>query len=112
MAVVGAILPGIPTVPFVVLASYFFVRSSPRAHAWLLRSRWFGPHLRDWEERRGVRRSAKYTALGLMGAGLVVTWLAGLPAAITASIVTLEIVGAVIILRLPEVEPTPTPAPA
>jgi hypothetical protein len=31
MAVVGAITPGIPTAPFVVLAGYFFIRSSPEA---------------------------------------------------------------------------------
>jgi uncharacterized membrane protein YbaN (DUF454 family) len=111
MAGVGAALPGIPTVPFVVLASYFFVRSSPEAHAWLLRSRWFGTILRDWEERRGVRRGVKYTALGLMGAGLVVTSVIGLPLAVIAAIAALELVGAVIVLRLPVIdEPAPSSA--
>ena len=55
MAVVGFALPGIPGAPFVVLAGYFFIRSSPRSHAWLLQSRWFGPILRDWEQHRAVR---------------------------------------------------------
>ena len=105
LAVVGAILPGIPTVPFVVLASYFFIRSSPRTHAWLRRSRWFGPLLRDWEEHRGVKRGVKNTALGLMAVGLVITLLVGLPLAVVAMIVALEIIGLVIILRLPVIEP-------
>jgi uncharacterized membrane protein YbaN (DUF454 family) len=109
MAVVGAILPGIPTAPFVVLASYFFIRSSPTAHAWLLRSRWFGPILRDWEERRGVKRSVKYTAVGMMAAGATVTVLLGLPAPVVASILALEGIGLVIVLRLPEVEPSAPP---
>jgi uncharacterized membrane protein YbaN (DUF454 family) len=111
MAVVGAIMPGIPTAPFVILASYFFIRSSPAAHAWLWRSRWFGPILRDWEERRGVKRSVKYTAVGLMAAGVAVTLLLGLPAPVVATILALELVGLVIVLRLPEVEPA-TPSPA
>src|SRR5262249_37815428 len=55
MAVVGAITPGIPTAPFVILGGYFFIRSSPEAHQWLRQSRGFGPILRDWEEHRGVR---------------------------------------------------------
>jgi uncharacterized membrane protein YbaN (DUF454 family) len=106
MAGVGAALPGIPTVPFVLLAGYFFVRSSPAAHAWLLDSRWFGPILRDWEERRAVRRSVKYTAVGLMAVGGVVTWLLGLPRPVVASILALDLVGLVVVLRLPEVAPS------
>ena len=111
MAVVGAITPGIPTVPFVIVASYFFIRSSPSAHTWLRQSGWFGPLLRDWEEHHGVKRSVKITAIGLMAAGLTFTWLMGLPAIVTASIVALELVGLVMVVRLPVVEPE-TPAPA
>jgi uncharacterized membrane protein YbaN (DUF454 family) len=111
LAVVGAVTPGIPTAPFVLVAGYFFIRSSPAAHEWLLRSRWFGPFLRDWEERRGVKRSVKYAAVGLMGAGLVFTWLVGLPPAVLASILALEAVGLVIVLRLPVVDEPPSPTP-
>ena len=62
MAYVGAVLPGIPTTPFVLLASYCFSRSSPRLQRWLLRTPYFGHILRDWEEHRGLRRSIKITA--------------------------------------------------
>jgi uncharacterized protein len=110
LSVVGAVTPGIPTAPFVVLASYFFIRSSPKAHDWLMRSRWFGPFLRDWEEGRGVRRSVKVAAVGLMAAGAVFTWLAGLPPVVLATIWSLEAIGLVIVLRLPVVEDA-TPAP-
>lgn len=63
LGALGAILPLLPTTPFLLLASYFFVRSSPRLHAWLLRNRLFGPFLRDWEVHRGVRRPVKITAI-------------------------------------------------
>jgi uncharacterized membrane protein YbaN (DUF454 family) len=104
MAVVGAATPGIPTAPFVLLAGYFFVRSSPTAHAWLLRSRWFGQILRDWEESHGVRRSVKYGAVGLMAAGLALTLALGLPVQVVASVVALEVIGLVVVARLPTVE--------
>jgi uncharacterized membrane protein YbaN (DUF454 family) len=108
MAVVGAATPGIPTTPFVILAGYFFIRSSPAAHDWLLQSRWFGPMLRDWEEQRGVKRSVKYMAVGLIGAGMVFTSLIGLPAALVATILALEVIGLAVVLSLPVVEPTPS----
>jgi uncharacterized membrane protein YbaN (DUF454 family) len=110
MAVVGAITPGIPTVPFVVLASYFFIRSSPVAHEWLLRSRWFGQILRDWEERRGVRPAVKYTALGLIVVSLVVTLVIGFPVIVIALILALEMIGLTIVWRLPVIESRPAPS--
>src|SRR5690606_13603085 len=35
-------LPGIPTFDFVILAAFFFARSSDRFHAWLVNHRVFG----------------------------------------------------------------------
>jgi uncharacterized membrane protein YbaN (DUF454 family) len=106
MAVVGAIMPGIPTAPFVILAGYFFVRSSPEAHEWLRQSRWFGPILRDWEAHRGVRRSIRNAALALIGGGMVVTALLGLPTPLTVSIIACQVIGIAIVLRLRVVEPS------
>jgi uncharacterized membrane protein YbaN (DUF454 family) len=90
----------------VILAGYFFIRSSPAAHNWLSRSRWFGTILRDWEEHHGVSRATKAAALGLIAVGAVVTALIGLPMPLTISIFAMQFVGAVIVLRLPGVAPS------
>jgi uncharacterized membrane protein YbaN (DUF454 family) len=66
MAYLGAILPGLPTTPWVLLASYFFGRSSPRLQRWLLRTPYFGSLLNDWQQHRGMRRSKKIVASVLM----------------------------------------------
>jgi uncharacterized membrane protein YbaN (DUF454 family) len=63
LAVVGALLPGIPATPFLLLASWCFYRGSPRIHAWLHRSRQFGPMLDDWGHYHGIRRSLKRRAI-------------------------------------------------
>jgi uncharacterized membrane protein YbaN (DUF454 family) len=63
LAVVGAVLPLLPTTPFILLASWCFYRGSPRIHAWLYRSSWFGPTLDDWHHYHGIRRSLKYRAI-------------------------------------------------
>jgi uncharacterized membrane protein YbaN (DUF454 family) len=111
LAVVGAITPGIPTAPFVILAGYFFIRSSPEAHQWLRQSRWFGTLLRDWEDHRGIRRSVRNVAAGLIGGSMVVTAFLGLPMALTATIISLQVIGLAIVLRLRVIDPA-APAPA
>jgi uncharacterized membrane protein YbaN (DUF454 family) len=66
MAYVGVLTPGLPTTPWVLLASYCFSRSSPRLHRWLRRSPIFGRFIRDWEEHRGIRRPVKLFAVCLI----------------------------------------------
>jgi uncharacterized protein len=75
LAVVGAVLPLLPTTPFVLLASWCFYRGSPRIHAWLHRSKWFGPTLDDWEHYHGIRRGLKYRAIGMVLAVVAVSLL-------------------------------------
>ena len=43
LAFAGALLPLLPTTPFLLLAAYAFARSSKRLHDWLLNHRQFGP---------------------------------------------------------------------
>ncbi len=66
MAYLGAVLPGLPTTPWVLLAGYCFSRSSPRLERWLKRSPFFGRLLRDWEEHRGIRLHVKVVAVCLV----------------------------------------------
>src|SRR5262245_16318568 len=66
MAYLGAILPGLPTTPWVLLAGYCFARSSPRLEGWLKRSPIFGKLLRDWDEHRGIRGWVKVVAVCLV----------------------------------------------
>ena len=73
LAVLGAILPILPTTPFLLLASWCFYRGSPRIHAWLHRSQWFGPTLDDWHHYHGVRRSLKHRAILMVLAVTVTT---------------------------------------
>ena len=51
--------PGLPTVPFVLLAAFAAARGSQRLHGWLLAHRQFGPMIRDWQAHGAVSRRAK-----------------------------------------------------
>ena len=66
LALAGVVLPGLPTTPFLLLASWLFVRSSPSLHARLESSRLFGPYLKRYRERGGVTAKGKTMIVILM----------------------------------------------
>ncbi|MBA4161782.1 MAG: DUF454 domain-containing protein [Novosphingobium sp.] len=71
---VGAVLPIVPTVPFLLLAAFCFARSNPVWEQKLLDHPTYGASLRQWRERRAIARPAKIGAIGAMTVGAVVTW--------------------------------------
>ena len=66
LAYLGALLPGLPTTPWVLLAGHCFSKSSPRLERWLKRSPVFGKLLRDWDDHHGIRRPVKVFAVCLI----------------------------------------------
>jgi uncharacterized membrane protein YbaN (DUF454 family) len=62
LGVIGAMLPILPTTPFLIVALALFSKSSPRFHQMLLNNAWFGPNLKQWEEKKTLSRKTKYKA--------------------------------------------------
>ncbi len=63
LAVLGAILPVMPTTCFVLMAAACFAKSSPRFYNWLLASRVFGPMINQWQTTRSMPKRAKAIAI-------------------------------------------------
>jgi uncharacterized membrane protein YbaN (DUF454 family) len=66
LGLLGAVLPLLPTTPFVLVASACFARSSPKLDAWLHEHEVLGPPLNAWEEHRALPRRAKVTAIAVL----------------------------------------------
>ncbi len=75
LAAVGAFLPIMPTVPFLLVAVFCFARSNPAWEQKILDHPHWGPQVLDWRERRTINRRAKVMALGALSAGVGFTWL-------------------------------------
>lgn len=95
IGLVGIVVPGLPTVPFVLLSAYAAARGSARLHAWLLAHRRFGPMIHDWQAHGAVSRRAKRLATGMMALAAVLMfltapewWMAATGTAIMAVVAT------------------------
>lgn len=62
IGVVGIVLPLVPTVPLMILAAFFFAKSSERLHNWLITHPQFGPSIQDWNEHGAIHPKGKRIA--------------------------------------------------
>jgi uncharacterized membrane protein YbaN (DUF454 family) len=65
LGIIGVVVPGLPTTPFVLLASWCFYKSSPRLQAWLLQS-FLGKYIRDYKEKGGLTMRKRLYIIALM----------------------------------------------
>lgn len=73
LAVAGVVLPVLPTTPFVLLAAGCFAKSSPRFHHWLLRQKYFGQMIRDYQAYRGIQKQTKIRAISLIWLSMTIS---------------------------------------
>ena len=65
LGTIGIFVPGLPTTPFVLLASWCFYRSSPRLQAWLLQS-FLGKYIREYRDKGGLTLRKRISILLMM----------------------------------------------
>ena len=98
LGVLGVVLPGLPTTPFLLLASWLFYRSSPRLQQWLLAS-WLGKYIRNYQRRGGMTATQKAGAIGMMVVMVLLSTFVFIPAGSVARIIV-PIAGAVGVLTV------------
>lgn len=84
---VGIFLPGLPTVPFLLLAAWAASRGWPALEAWLLAHPRWGASIRAWRERGAMPRRAKWLASLMMACSALLMHLAGAPGRVTLALV-------------------------
>lgn len=107
LGMVGVILPGIPTTPFLLLMGFFLVRVSPRLHAWILTWPLVGKPLTEWDEHGGVRVGVKVLAYVMVSALVLFTWLfRDLNFYFKLAITLAAIIGLIVVYRLRTIRDT------
>ncbi len=72
LGMIGAVVPGMPTTVFLIIALWAFTRSSPRLRRWLYNHPRYGAALRDWDRHGVIPSRAKRLAAAMMTASLVI----------------------------------------
>lgn len=59
LGTIGIILPVLPTTPFLLLASYFFVKGSPKLDNWFKSTKLYQERLKEFDENRYMTLKSK-----------------------------------------------------
>mgnify|MGYP001435547827 CR=1 FL=1 len=70
VGVLGIFVPLLPSTVFLLGAAACFGRSWPAAYRWLMHNRWFGQHLRDYQQEKGATAGAKALSIGTLWLGI------------------------------------------
>lgn len=79
LGAIGAFLPVLPTVPFLLLAAWAAGRGWPALEAKLLAHPTYGPHIVHWRENGAVPRRAKWLASVMMLFSATTLWFSPVP---------------------------------
>ena len=71
LAIVGVFIPGLPTVPFLLVALFCFERSSKKYHDMIMNNKYFGPVLQDYYSGKGLTSSVKIKAILFLSCGMI-----------------------------------------
>ncbi len=68
IGVIGIVVPGLPTTPFLLLTAWLYVKSSDRLYAKLIANRFVGSYIVKFNQRNGMTIKSKFYAITTMWA--------------------------------------------
>lgn len=92
LAVLGVVLPILPTVPFLALAAFCFAKSSDRLNNWLINTKFYQNNLADFKAGKGMTIKTKVRILVTVTLVMVVGLIAMLMKGVIVGSIVLGIV--------------------
>ena len=66
IGLIGIVVPGLPTTIFMILAAACYFRSSQGLYNWVINHKYFGSHVKNYREGKGMPLRAKVFSLSMM----------------------------------------------
>ena len=103
MGVIGIFVPGWPTTIFLIIASYFYIRSSEKLYSWLINNKILGLYLKNYYSGKGMPLKAKiFSILMMWSFGLlsIFLWIPSNLMIVKITVFILLVIGTIFILRV------------
>ena len=103
MGVIGIFVPGWPTTIFLIIASYFYIRSSEKLYNWLINNKILGLYLKNYYSGKGMPLKAKiFSILMMWSFGLlsIFLWIPSNFMIVKITVFVLLVIGTIFILRV------------
>lgn len=103
MGVIGIFVPGWPTTIFLIIASYFYIRSSEKLYNWLTNNKILGIYLKNYYSGKGMPLKAKiFSILMMWSFGLlsIFLWIPSNLMIVKITVFILLVIGTIFILRV------------
>lgn len=72
---VGAVLPVLPTTPFLLLAAFFFAKGSTRFNNWFISTKLYKNHLESFVDNRAMTLKTKISICSFASAMLILAFI-------------------------------------
>ena len=66
IGLIGILVPGLPTTIFMILAAACYFRSSQKLYNWVINHKYFGSHVKNYRDGKGMPLKAKSISLLMM----------------------------------------------
>tara|TARA_B100000700_G_scaffold238458_1_gene264914 strand:- start:3170 stop:3610 length:441 start_codon:yes stop_codon:yes gene_type:complete len=105
IGLIGIVVPGLPTTPFMILAAACFAKSSQKFYDWIINNRLFGEHVKNYREGKGIPKKSKPVILITLWTFVLFAVLIAIPDSAPPiskySTLVLAVIGTIFILRIP-----------
>lgn len=76
LGAIGAVVPLLPTTPFLLLAGFFYIRSSKKLYDWMMNHKVFGTFLTNYIEKRAITKKMRIWILTGLWTSLIISSIA------------------------------------
>jgi len=66
LGIVGIVIPGLPTTPFLLLTAGMYLKSSDRLYNWVVKNRYFGHYILNYKKNNGISKQTKAYSIIMM----------------------------------------------
>ena len=73
IGVIGIFIPLLPTTPFLLLAAACYIRGSKKVYNWLIKNKWLGEYIKNYQDGKGVPFKVKIITIIVLWLSIIIS---------------------------------------